>query len=434
MDVKATAEMWAARGEIRKYLSDPVLYTQLWAVRNELQFSLYGQNKIKREGKISQESVEMLFNHLWLDYEKELRAYKENLGPAAKLTDYKVDEIKESTMLKAMEVLRHKSIVAQKQAIIDSLAYSGDNDAPLADWVKAVTGKQNSVDLAIMKHFLWTVKRRMKGIAPIYIKLPVIYGSKQQTGKSTAIRKLLGPINAFRLDRRVSEVLDERNFKALGEFYVCFLDEMAGMLKAETEALKHVITADYLTFRPMRTNHNETIFVTCSFIGASNKPLREMISDHTGQARFWEIEASDTIDHSVINSINYLEVWKSIDENLPEGYIKPYLYEVAKVQEAETIQDALDLFLQDCRYEPGVCEKFISNQKMYLAYQEFCAKMGERTALSNIWFGRRLKRFKLKQGTRHNVRGYFVNKEFLGGNEGEALKLEEQECDKRLSS
>lgn len=397
----------------RSVLMDPEAYVKLWAVESNVIFTTNGQNNMLVNGTRVYKTLEAMFDFLWLDYERAVREYKEQAGVNIRLMGIAIAVIKESTMLKAFNQLHRSSIETQKAQAVAALAYNNTASIGLEHWLKALTGEVKATDLAIMKHFLWSIKRRMAGIYPPYLKVPVVYGAKQQTGKSTAIRKLLAPINLFKLDRRVSEILDERNTKALGEFYVCFLDEMAGMQRAETETLKHVITADYLTYRPMRTNQNETVFVTCSFIGASNKPLRELVSDTTGQARFWEIQAVDDIDHTLINSIDYLSIWQSIDENLTEGYIKEVLPEITKLQQEETAIDYLQAFLKEHNYNYSPNNnRLIAAKVVYQAYQEYCIEVGERP-LSLHWLGRRIKKYGLQLVHKDGKNGYLVNPEFL---------------------
>lgn len=405
--------------DIRNQLSDAENYVNSWCTSYEVTFSLHGQNTFKYNNEQQAAPLSYMFNHLWLSYEKECLNYKDTLaghgGPYNLVKVHptlRLEVIKETTMQKAFDARKEKAFTAQKEIAKAALRYVGPNDS-LENWLKALTGKCSQLDLAVIKQFLWTVKRRMQHIYPEHIKFPIIYG-KQQTGKSTAIRKLLTPLNLFKLDRAVSDILDERNTKSLGQFYVCFLDEMAGMKKVEVEALKRVVTADYLTYRPMHTNITETVFVTCSFIGASNRPLEELIFDTTGQARFWQIDASDTIDHSVINSLDYLSIWQSIDENNSAGYVLPHLKELTKIQEESTMEDFIKVFLDEMGFIPDVHDKFVAVSDVHEAYSAFCAIHGEKPKTA-AWFSRTAKKYGLKSGSilKGKGRGYKVNNEFL---------------------
>lgn len=410
------------------YLSNPSMYVAKWLLDNEVSFAVNGSNKYKGT-TTSDYTTERIFNLLWLDYEKEFREHiRPNVLFFKTLPHLKPDFIKETTMLKSFYEAKHKFIDETKLALKNSLFFKpGASKDGLSKWLTALTGQVNPLDLAVMQHFIWGIKTRMKGKYPEHIKFPIIYGQRQQTGKTTAIRKLIAPLQYFKLDKNVDEVLDERNLKVLSQFYVCFLDEMAGMQRAEVEQLKRVITAETISYRPMRSNENETVFVTCSFIGASNKPLDELVFDTTGQARFWQINALDNIDWEAINSINYLEIWQSIDENLEKGYITEVLEELRKHQELSTMEDFIKIFLDESGFMPNTHDKFITVAEVHIAYESFCALHGEKPR-SAAWFSRIAKKYGIKQHTiAGRGRGYKVNKEFLAKSEktiaqSEALK------------
>lgn len=288
--------------------------------------------------------------------------------------------------------------LAQKRAvqkIVDSLAFKKTNDNELKKWLTATIGKYTEFELAVMKHFLWQVKRKVFGKKVSYHMAPCFWG-KQGGGKTEAIKKLIEPISELTMEWGINEAVDARNTKSLSENYVCLFDEMAGLQRVEIEALKRIISADHTSYRPMRTNDMITVKQNCTFVGISNKSLSENIYDPTGLRRFVELKCLEQLDWTTINSIKSLEVWQSIDENSDDILIKEFKTEMAAHQEELRIQDEMEHFVMDTNLTPiDTNTKEVIATPLY-AYYKLWRQSNNYSAqlpLSQNLFGRKLRSY-----------------------------------------
>lgn len=249
----------------------------------------------------------------------------------------------------ALVLLLQKAIDFTLEQVRISLKCPAENLAPLINWIRASTGKEDRSDVAAIAHWLWLIKRKLLGL-PVANHIMVVAYGKQGGGKTIAIRKLLGPLHDFGyvLYASVSQIADERYLKLLNEHFVVFCDEMAWAERADINSLKNTISADILTPRKLGTNQGFRIKQNSTFIGASNRRVNEMIWDSSGMRRFYELICEDTLSWSLVNSIDYLELIRGIDEARKDGYlIGDALATVRKKQDELINRDDLTLFLED---------------------------------------------------------------------------------------
>jgi hypothetical protein len=103
--------------------------------------------------------------------------------------------------------------------------------------------------IAVLKKFIWQVKRKMR---------PTDHQSPGASNPGASTRR--------QIDFKMIE--DDRNID-IWNSYILFLDEMGYASKANVDTVKHAITATNLVRRPMRTNNKVTVTQNASFIGAS---------------------------------------------------------------------------------------------------------------------------------------------------------------------
>jgi hypothetical protein len=166
--------------------------------------------------------------------------------------------------------------------------------------------------VAVFNKFIWQVKRKIAGLPVFDHLMPVILGS-QGTGKSTLIRKLLEAIDELWVMSDFKQITDDRNISLWRNFAV-FLDEMGWASKSDMDTVKNIITAPTLTRRVMKTNVTQEVAQNVTFIGAANaEELSDLIRDQTGTRRFVSVTMTDRPDRDVINSIDWFDVWQSVD-------------------------------------------------------------------------------------------------------------------------
>jgi len=233
-----------------------------------------------------------------------------------------------------------------------SIAYEkGIPTGPVGDamWEKMekaafdVTTTAPGFAIAIMKKFMWQVKRKASGLYITDHLMPVITG-KQGSGKSTIVMNMLKPINDAMRMADFRSIVDDRNIE-LWDSLVLFFDEMSGAKKADMDIVKQAITAASLTRRPMRTTDSVTVKQRSTFIGCSNDCLTEIIRDTTGGRRFAELTFSDTPDWNAMNEIDWEMLWKSVDEHGEDPSL--HCFTILKTQqEANRNQTSVEMWAE----------------------------------------------------------------------------------------
>ena len=287
---------------------------------------------------------------------------------------------------------------AQKEAtlkIFNTLKFKQENFSELEKWLKATVGNYTPFQLAVMKHFLWQVKRKIFGKKVTYHLAPCFWG-RQGGGKTEAIKRLIEPISELTMEWGINEAVDARNTKSLSENFVCLFDEMAGLQRVEIEALKRIISADHTSYRPMRTNDMITVKQNCTFVGISNKSLSENIYDPTGLRRFVELKCLEQLDWNAINKIDAFKIWTGINENREETFLEGFKQDMATHQEEMRIQDEMEHFVIDTELSPKDANtREIIATPLYEYYKLWRVQNGYSTQqpLSQNFFGRKLRSY-----------------------------------------
>jgi predicted P-loop ATPase len=282
-------------------------------------------------------------------------------------------------------------LAEQRRQVIEQLRQAiahrpGLEDHEVRRWVRAVTGQERPLDVAVVKHFLWQVKRKLHGL-PVERHLMLVVHGKQNGGKSRAIQELYGPLKEltdFLAD--LTALGDERQAYRQGQYYITMCDEMGKGERVCMDALKNRITADVLRWRVLGTNMTGSAVNKSTFIGAINPDLRDVLRDPTGMRRFYQMEAVDVLDWKAINSINYAELWCSVDP-AAESPIVTVLDELQKAQEDLRAKDAVEEWLDE-HCELG--KAWTKSGELYDDYCEEAAKQRRQTVGPSL-FGRRMK-------------------------------------------
>jgi hypothetical protein len=299
------------------------------------------------------------------------------------------------------ELIEETATRRRKEIIEEVLALRGNDDGELRRWLLAVTGKVEVVALAVMKHWLWQVKRAMADLPIEHHIMPILLGP-QGSGKSTATRLMMVPLRELACVPATGDMLtDSRRTPALGHYYVGVWDEMEGADKGSIEATKRTITQNKSVYRPMRSNSSSTVRVTMQWVGTSNRSLASMIRDASGSRRFYEIETLPRCDWQTIAAIDYRALWGCIDHEA-EAPLKPHAEALAKDQESQAHRDSVRSWLEaedwSSFYDGDgvICPARtdihlgIPTTEVQQRYFRFCDTMRERP-LSGIGLGMRLK-------------------------------------------
>lgn len=286
----------------------------------------------------------------------------------------------------------------------DKLAYQACAEDLVGHWVEAVTGARDVVDVAVMAHFIWQIKRKLfyfvKG-GDLKVEkhlMPICYGLTNG-GKSTAIDKLISPLKLHGVVepvRNMQLIEDDRHTKRFATALVCFADEMGKVKKTDVDTMKNFLTAELATWRLLGEHGKETAFNMSTWIGASNRKVIDIINDDTGMRRFYQITCKDRIEWPVINKLDYLKMWKSVDPT-KQTPIMDHWDEVQQRQREITVGHSIAEWLETCcklvetSDESSIpAYKWVSGQDAYRSYA-LRMQLQRRTPETEIAFGRFLK-------------------------------------------
>jgi len=375
-------------------LSDPRMFVESWVRTNKVIINrqgilLSGENKW---------TPNKALHTISLDYNQQLAHFRTAQNQLSKGEQRKVAKLTDHQLTHAII----EYVEAQKVAFVNQLrttiAHNGDKSlSEVKKFSEAVVGKVDPVVEAVFAHFMWHVKRKVFGRPVEHHIMPILSGI-QGNGKSTAVAKLLKPLEDFKLTPKLPDLTDPRHFESFDLNFVAFCDEMEQVEKTNIEGLKRFITGEDQTAREMYTSTNVKWMQNCTAIGCTNKSLSTLIYDPTGMRRFFEI---NTDPHMPTNgawtqlaSIDYLKMWQQIDENIggSECYIKPFKAEVEARQEDLRVPDPVESFLREtgALVVDPLHKKPVSRGDLFRDYKYYCAQNGY-VPKSSAWFGAALK-------------------------------------------
>lgn len=292
----------------------------------------------------------------------------------------------------------HTAKVSQLRDLFKKdLAFDGKmaEALPIADYAALLVegGKPTEVEVAVLYHFIWQVKRKALGLPVSYHMMPVICGPTG-SGKSEAIRRLLSPLGGYVLNGlSLDKIGDDRYYRQLDEHLVVFFDEMAKLEKASNESLKQVITANDLTGRRLYSNSYTSYKQRSTFIGASNASFSELIKDDTSMRRYFYYKSPAKMDWDKINAFDVVRLWKSVDETIDTPtWITGNSFDLQKAQEAVRHKTALECFIEEgyLTATPEGSTSLFESGNAYVAFREYCEASGHNYPISKQSFNKQL--------------------------------------------
>lgn len=323
---------------------------------------------------------------LCLDYDEFYTAAVKDAFPN------KLKRLTEKSLEHALSELLDEALQAELSAAMPPYKCENEDLEPLYIWVKAVTGGLDTKHVAVVAHWIWMVKRKALDLPIKHQIMPVLYGP-QGGGKTIAIEKLIKPLETFRLSIGMHQLADERAFEGMSNNFIIVFDELQGVERTDMNSLKKQITTTHNSYRKLHTHQVLTTPMRCSFIGATNKPIRESFSDSTGMRRFWEIVTLVKLGWTALGSIDYDALWKGVDERLEEGYLKgDLLAAVLEEQKEHTNKEPFEEFMLDCAVHPEDQIAEVELKELYTAYIMWCGENGVTSRNDRVWFNRKIRR------------------------------------------
>jgi hypothetical protein len=280
----------------------------------------------------------------------------------------------------------------------------------LRKYTKNLTGRDSELDVAALYHFIWQVKRKIWGRLTEWHLMPIFFTPGQGKAKSRNVERISLIVSSqpqgtesnlmlpFCCEINGDQMTDERSFRNFKDSYIGFNDEFGRLNKKNYTEAKRIISSLRLQYRPMRTNKSIAIMQNTTFIGTSNEPLNEVVFDQSGVRRFYQLNVqsdhtadSAALQQQVAESIDYLQIWRSVDESKSyrDSWQFQFQEEFAKVAEDARVKDDLELFTEDYNIKPGA--KKVAVAIIYRAFREFMFEEGIKWDCSSNKFSVRLK-------------------------------------------
>lgn len=218
----------------------------------------------------------------------------------------------------------------------------------LRDWLQAICGEVRPLDEAVLRHWMWQVKRLALGMPIDWDIMPVLYSSQQGTGKTTALEILCSPLDELSPPVTAESITDERHAQVIIRALVGRWDEMTGASKGDQEAIKRAVTATTVAFRTLFTDLINVRKRTCSFFGTSNLPVNVIIADPSGNRRFYQMDAVPC-DFDLMNSVDPTLIWSAVDHD-DDAPILPHMDALRAHQEALLYQDIVSVWQEQERW------------------------------------------------------------------------------------
>jgi hypothetical protein len=302
-----------------------------------------------------------------------------------------VDPCSAQTIFAHLNIWREKEKERLFLDLRNHLKHGGEKSSELERWLKAVRPEADATDLAVMIHWIWQIKRKVYGLSVQAHLMPVFCGLTN-TGKSVAVRRLISPLAAISSESDLKRIGDSREDFILIRSFIMFLDEMAKASSADFEILKYKITANTIEYRKLGSNATVKGSQNATFIGTSNYSVIDIIKDPTSARRYYELWVKGKCDWKTINEIDYLQIWRSVNEQDDEAsHLKGHEDEIKKRQDIIRDRDSVEEWLEYDNLKPvdGVEKKEVKARELYDVYMRFMEfQERKRFAVSINKFGR----------------------------------------------
>lgn len=262
---------------------------------------------------------------------------------------------------------------------------------------------------AVLKKFMWQVKRKARGLPVTNHLMPVLTGA-QGKGKTEFVKAMTKPL--FDLMREVDfNLITDGKTADIWSALILFIDEMGHFSKADVDTVKNVITSTERSIRTMRQNHSASIRNQATLIGCTNKSLGQLIRDETGGRRFAELLWTNAPDWEASNALDWTMLWQSVDEDGADPVIAAGMMDcLREQQEANRNQSPMEIWAREYGH---TINKWQRASELHLSYREWEKDAFPRHDTSQTIFGKTLTNliatltdFPLEKATRNNGVNY----------------------------
>lgn len=287
-----------------------------------------------------------------------------------------------------------------------------ESDAAWDAWIAAVCGDGHELSRTVMQHFVWQVRRKLLG-QPVTDHMCPIWFGRTGSGKSTELRKFLSPLEQLTSEQTLEDLVDHRHFIELNRHYVIYLDEMAGSVRKDRDALKSLISKDAVAARVFHTQRREYVQQNATLIGSSNRAVSDVIYDTTSARRYWEVRCKDVLDWAALAKFDHRVLWGSVDGIGPSPLDRDKEIK-KKIQQLQhrhlRVRSNMELWFEDRNLAAGTVA--IKASALYENYCAWCAA-DRSSPVTQSKFSRLLKGdFGLRRSRPSGGSVYHVNRKF----------------------
>ncbi|WP_188064125.1 VapE domain-containing protein [Sphingobium sp. KCTC 72723] len=239
---------------------------------------------------------------------------------------------------------------------------------------------------AVIKKFMWQVKRKARGMTVTNHLMPVLSGA-QGKGKTHFVQTMTKPLEHFKREVDFNIITDGKTADIWSSL-ILFIDEMGFFKKQDVDVVKNVLTADVRSIRTMRQNSSAPIRNHSTFIGCTNKSLGQLIRDETGGRRFAELVWRNDPDWDALNAVDWPLLWQSVDETAKDPLIAAGMMEtLVEQQEENRNQSPVEVWALEFGH---TIKNWTLAKDMHLGFREWEKDAFSRYDTNQTSFGRQL--------------------------------------------
>lgn len=296
----------------------------------------------------------------------------------------------------------------------DTIKYQAGTPDQFESLARLVSGdKYEDIYPTVLRHVVWSVKRRVFGLpdyCPIFLN---IYGGAG-IGKSEFLRAMFSVFPAcFKSNvSNAAELFnDERHTFRFVQNYVITMDELTGLQKADLNKLKNQIDSPIVIYRMLGYNKTASGRNNAQLIGTSNTRLANTLISDRDIRKWAEIDMQEWPDEQVpekmvqpLHAFDWLTLWQSVDENSKSPFQDATTYSQFKLWTAKKCETETPTSL----FIKGIITRY-HGRHMTLPelYDEYIAKV-EKNQLGRSNFQEKLEKYGFRKYRNTTKRGYLV--------------------------
>ena len=288
---------------------------------------------------------------------------------SAKGMKLRKSEVERALRKVTREARKERKVILAMPLLAPMLA--GEQSQAESGWsrlAEAAFKGEPHLNIAILKHFIWQVKGKLRGLPLKHHLMPVIWSSDQGSGKTTFVTRFVAPLEELAAGPVLLSDVADRRSSDIYRYPVLFVDDVEAIPPSLVPVLKSLVTSGSMQRRRLGTSLSVAITQAATLIGTANSGIEMLVKDETGHRRFAMLEfrngevakGGDARVWNVIDSIDYALLWRSVDPMAPAPII-PCLGILFRQQEQSRGRDQLKAWLMSLDLE-SESVKNISNR------------------------------------------------------------------------